>query len=138
MSWSTGPCLAGGGLAAHRLGREGVDGQVVGRMDGDAVALAVGRELGDLKPVAFEQAPDLVAVVPALGRLREVEDGRIEGRDLHADIAFLGRPGGQRVEPVVGGDGGDELGEEDRRALDGAHQPQAALWFGAGGRAVPR
>ena len=57
-------------------------------------------------------------------------------------IAVGRGPGRERLDPVVGGDGCDELGEEDARPLDRAHQAKAsgclAAWSGAGGRAALR
>jgi hypothetical protein len=66
-------------------------------MDGDELALEMGRELGDRDAVLACLARDLVAVVLALRGAGEIEETPVPGRDLHALVAALGRPGGDGV-----------------------------------------
>ena len=115
------PLLASLGVAAHLRCGEGVERDVVSRVDRDQLALQVARELGQRDAGILERALDLVAVGIALGGLGEVEQPGVPARDLHplvAEIAGPLRDAGERVErrPIA-----RELGEKDRRSLDGLH-----------------
>src|SRR6266513_2706109 len=112
--WGNGYRNGRGGKAVH-------DG-VVRRMDGDEVALEMGRQLGDDEAVLPQDALDLVTIGLARSRFIEVEETCVPGRDLDARIAVRGGPArhaGERVERrgVAG-----ELGEKDRRPPDRLHR----------------
>src|SRR3546814_14403606 len=87
-------------------------------MNGDELALEMGRKLGQLEPVPGERSRQLVAVRPALRRLAEIEQPGVPGGNLNALVAVAGGPAGDGVQTVEGSGVPGELGEEDRRALD--------------------
>ena len=83
-------------------------------MHGDQLALQMGRELGDLRGrAAAHDALDLVAIGFGLGRLLQVEQARVPGRDLHALVAERGRPAADRVERIERRLVAGELREEE-------------------------
>ena len=71
--------------------------------------------------MAREQALHLVTVGIALGRLLDVEDAGIEGRQLHRAKAFLGSPFCQCVEAIEGWLRSDELRQKYAGAIQGLH-----------------
>ena len=72
-------------------------------------------------PCLAGDAPELIAVGLALGRLREVHDAAVPARQLHADeAAFLG-PLGHVIEVLQVRATARELRQENRRSLDGLH-----------------
>ena len=116
-----GPRLAALRVAPH-LGRgEGVERIVEHGIDGDQLALEMGRELGDLNAVLGRLPFQLVAIGLARGRLVEVDEALVPGGDLHPLVAERGGPAADRAEAVMGRLVADELGQEDRGALDGLH-----------------
>ena len=92
------PVLALLRIAAHRLGREGVEGLVVGRVHRDELALQVRAELGDLDAVARarrrrarrNRSCDAAAFSRSISRPSQ-------RRQLHALEAEAGGPAGDRV-----------------------------------------
>jgi hypothetical protein len=56
------PFGAGLGIAMHRSRRKTVESGVIGRMDSHKLALQMGRQFGDLKTVAVDDALDLVGI----------------------------------------------------------------------------
>ena len=85
------------------------------------MAGTVRRQLRDDESMAGEQALHLVAIGIALGRLLDVEDRRIEGRQLHRPEALLGSPGRERVEAIEGWLRRDELRQEHAGTIYGFH-----------------
>jgi hypothetical protein len=75
-------------------GGKAVEGRVIGRMDGDKLALQVGGQFGDGDPAFGGHALDLVAIILRCRRLFQIEQPPVPGRDLHADIAAVGGPFG--------------------------------------------
>ena len=59
-----GPFLPRLRVAAHFRRGKAVEGLVIGRMDGDELALQMGRKLGDLDAVLARLAGELVAIGP--------------------------------------------------------------------------
>src|SRR5207248_6917969 len=117
-----GPAGAGLGLATHRRGGEAVHDGVVRRMDGDEVTLEMGRQLGDDEAMRGERSLHLVTIGLTRGRLLEVEQPRVPGRDLDTgkpERRGPARHAGERVERrgVAG-----ELREKDRGPPDRLHR----------------
>jgi hypothetical protein len=103
-------------------GGEAVEGLVIGRVNGDELALQMGRELGDRDAVTAGDALHLVAIGVALGGLGEIEQARIPGRHLDALIAQRRGPGADGIERVERRLVAGELGEENRGTFHGAHR----------------
>src|SRR5262249_36258067 len=72
-----GPRLALARIAAHRLGREAVEGEIVGGMDRDQLALQVRRELGRRNLVARQRAVYLVTIGLAVGGAAEIKQAAV-------------------------------------------------------------
>ncbi len=125
------PGLALGGAAPHGLGREGVEGRVVGGVHGHELALQVRRQLSHGEPVRRDRAGHLVTVGLRLRCPREVEQALVPGRDLHAPVAEPGCPAADPVERVEGRGVAGELGQEQAGAFQGRRQ-------GGGRRHRPR
>ena len=115
------PFGPGARTAPNRRGGEPIHDGVVGRVHGDEVALEVGRQLGDDEAVSGEHPCDLVAVGLARGRLVEIEEPRVPGRDLDALVAERRGPAREARERIERWRVRGELGEKDRRAFDRLH-----------------
>jgi len=115
------PFLPGLGIAPD-LGRgEAVEGRVVDGVDGDKLALQMGRKLGHLDPVLGGAALEVIAIVLGRRGLRQVDQPGIPAGHLHARVAALGRPFGDRVPGVERRFVACELRQKQRRALYGFH-----------------
>jgi hypothetical protein len=91
-------------------------------MDGDQLALEVGRQFSHLQAALLQYPFDLVAIGLALGGLLQVEQAAVPGRDLQPLEAESRGPvgdGGQAVERrrIAG-----ELRQKDRGPLDRPHR----------------
>ena len=96
-------------------------------MHGDELALQMGRQLGDLDAGILADALHLVAIGLRLGRLFEIEQPRVPGRDLHALVAEPRRPFGDRRQAVERRGVAGELRQKYRRTLHrGRHFPLLA------------
>src|SRR5919107_4028434 len=85
------------------------------------LALQMGRQLRDVEPVAAGDALDLVAIGVRFGRLLQVEEAGIPGRDLNALVAEGRGPAADGVERVERSLVAGELGEEETGTLHGFH-----------------
>ena len=91
------PFLARLRIAAHLRCREPVEGFVIGRMNGDELALQMGGEFGDLDAVFAGLAGEFVAIVLGRGSLLQIDQLARPGRHLDALVTDIGRPFGNRV-----------------------------------------
>src|SRR5881398_2538876 len=114
-------------LAAHPWSRESVKRGVVGGMDGDQLALQVGRQLRDLETTLGQDAAHLIAVRLAFGRLLEVEQPSVPAGDLHALEAQLGRPSRDGPQAVERRRVAGELRQENGRPLDRLHRSSSLV-----------
>src|SRR5437762_4054620 len=114
-------------LAAHPWSRESVRRGVVGGMDGDQLALQVGRQLRDLETTLGQDAAHLIAVRLAVGRLLEVEQPSVPAGDLHALEAQLGRPSRDGPQAVERRRVAGELRQENGRPLDRLHRSSSLV-----------
>ena len=105
-------------FAAHRGRREGVEDFIVGRVNGDELALEMGGKLGDGDAVPVGRPLHFVAVALGLGGLLQVEKPAIPARHLHTLVAERGRPLADRVERIERRRIAGELREINRRSLD--------------------
>jgi hypothetical protein len=108
-------------IAAHFGCRKTVEGFVIGRMHGNQLALQMGGKLGDLDAVLARHAGELVAIILRRRRLLQVDQLARPGRHLHALVAGLGRPFGNRIPGIERGGIARELPEEQPGALDRFH-----------------
>src|SRR2546429_420546 len=86
--------------------------------DVDTLRVAI---VEDRLPASGELARDLVAVGLARGRLVEIEEPRVPGRDLDALVAERRGPAREARERIERWRVRGELGEKDRRAFDRLH-----------------
>ena len=90
------PFLARLRIAAHFRRGKTIEGFVIGRMNGDELALQMGGKLGDLDAVLARHAGEFVAIVLGRGSLLQIDQLAGPGRNLHALVADVGRPFGDR------------------------------------------
>ena len=128
------PLLPQRRVAPH-LGRgKAVKARVVGRVHRHQLALQMGGQLGDLQPVASQNALYLLAIGFALRRLLQVKQARVPTRNLHPLVAQTRRPGGNRIQRIEGRGIPRKLGQKNSRSFDGFHgAPRYGC--GIGGRA---
>ena len=115
------PGLASRGIASHLRRGKAVECEVIRRVDGNKLALQMGGQLGQLQAGITQNALDLVTIGSAFGRLREIEQPGIPGRNLHALVAVPRCPAGDLRKAVVWRCIPGKLREEDRRSLDRPH-----------------
>ena len=125
------PFLPGRRVVADFRGGEAVEGQIVGRMDRDELALEMGGKLRQLHAGFGQRSLDLVAVGLAFGGAGEVEQAGVPGRDLHALEAVPRRPSRDGAEVVERIGIARELGEEDGWSLDRLHLVRSSRSTGA-------
>ena len=107
----------------HRRRREGVRGEVEGRMQGHELALEVARQLGDDEAVGGEFALVVVAIALAGRRPLEVDDALVPGGNLQALEALARGPARETLDGVERRLVPRELREEHARSLDRPHRP---------------
>ena len=117
-----GPFLPRFGIAAHFRCGKAVERLVIGRVNGDQLALKMGGKLGDLDAVLARNACEFVAIVLGFGRLFQVDQLSGPGRHLHTEIARVRRPFGDRIPGIERCGIAGKLAEKDRRPLDRLHE----------------
>ena len=78
--------------AVQMRGRKTVECQIIGRMNGNQLALKMGRKLRDFDTGIGANAFDFVAIGLAFGGLVEVEQTAVEGGDLDAFVSEIRGP----------------------------------------------
>jgi hypothetical protein len=98
-----------------------VEGFVIGGVDGDELALKMGREFGHLDAVVACLACELVAIGFGLSGFFQVDQASVPARHLHALVTAIGGPFGDLFPGIERGGIAGELCKKERGALDGLH-----------------
>src|SRR5262249_13147807 len=122
-----GPALPGLGIAANARSGETIEGDIIGGMHGDELALQVGGKLGDFQAVTRGDALQVVAVGFAFGGALQVKQAGVPGGDLHAAVSESRGPSGDGIELVEWRDVRGELREEECRTFYSVHACQSLL-----------
>src|SRR6056297_1933250 len=116
-----GPFLPGLRVAVHRRVGEPVEGHVICGVHGDELALQMGRKLGDLDAVLARDPLHLVTILLRRRGLLQIEEPPVPAWHLHTQVTAIGGPFRDAVERIEGRLIARELGQKQRRPLDGLH-----------------
>ena len=116
------PLLAGLRIAAHFRRCKTVERLVIGRVNGNQLALQMGGKLGHLDTVLARDPGKFVAIILRFRRFFEIDQLSGPSRHLHAGIALFRRPFGNAIPAVERCGIAGKLAEKKTRSLDRSHK----------------